>query len=147
MGALAEAADAGENIRREALLARGKLREATGATEAAYADFARLAAEDGDEASEEADYRAARCLLALGLADAVRNRAGGVELETTFIDEGFGSLDETALENCIRVLKDLAGGTRQVGIVSHVAKLEEDVWPQIAVSSGPRGSTVRIERR
>ena len=85
--------------------------------------------------------------LALGLADAVRNRAGGVELETTFIDEGFGSLDETALENCIRVLKDLAGGTRQVGIVSHVAKLEEDVWPQIAVSSGPRGSTVRIERR
>lgn len=85
--------------------------------------------------------------LALGLADAVRNHAGGIELETIFIDEGFGSLDDTALENCIRVLKDLAGGTRQVGIVSHVAKLEEDVWPQIAVSSGPRGSTVRIERR
>jgi exonuclease SbcC len=85
--------------------------------------------------------------LALGLADTVRNRAGGVELDSTFIDEGFGSLDDAVLDNCIRVLKDLAGGTRQVGIISHVAKLEEDVWPQIAVSSGPRGSTARIEKR
>ncbi|MBQ7252274.1 MAG: tetratricopeptide repeat protein, partial [Kiritimatiellae bacterium] len=68
--ALADAPDAGEKIRRDALLARGKLLEETGDTEAAYADFARLAAADGgEEAGEEADYRAARCLLALGLAD------------------------------------------------------------------------------
>lgn len=85
--------------------------------------------------------------LALGLADAVRNRAGGVELDSTFIDEGFGSLDDTVLDNCIRVLRDLAGGTRQVGIISHVAKLEEDIWPQIAVEAGGRGSTARIETR
>ncbi|MBQ7252180.1 MAG: hypothetical protein IJS32_06230, partial [Kiritimatiellae bacterium] len=85
--------------------------------------------------------------LALGLADVVRNHAGGVELDSVFIDEGFGSLDDAVLESCIRVLRDLAGGTRQVGIISHVAKLEEDVWPQIAVASGDRGSTVRIEKR
>lgn len=85
--------------------------------------------------------------LALGLADTVRNRAGGVELDSTFVDEGFGSLDDTVLDNCIRVLRDLAGGTRHVGIVSHVAKLEEDIWPQIAVEAGDRGSTARIEKR
>jgi len=69
LGALATAPDAGESIRRSALLARGKLLETTGETEAAYADFARLATEDGGETAEEADYRAARCLLALGLAE------------------------------------------------------------------------------
>ena len=70
-----------------------------------------------------------------------------MELDSTFVDEGFGSLDDTVLDNCIRVLRDLAGGTRQVGIVSHVAKLEEDIWPQIAVEAGDRGSTARIEKR
>ena len=85
--------------------------------------------------------------LALGLADVVRNHAGDIQLDSMFIDEGFGSLDETALENCVRVLKDLAGDARQVGVISHVSKLEEDVWPQIVVESGVRGSTVSIEKR
>ena len=85
--------------------------------------------------------------LALGLADAVRNHAGDVSLESVFIDEGFGSLDDDVLEKSIAVLKDLAGDSRQVGIISHVAKLEEDVWPQIVVESGDCGSAVRIERR
>ena len=85
--------------------------------------------------------------LALGLADTVRNHAGDVQLDSTFIDEGFGSLDDTALENCVRILKGLAGCSRQVGIISHVAKLEEDVWPQIVVESGDGGSTARIEKR
>jgi len=85
--------------------------------------------------------------LALGLADVVRNRAGGVQLDATFVDEGFGSLDDAALDNCLRVLRDLALGDRQVGIVSHVARLEEDVWPQIAVTSGPRGSRATVETR
>ena len=85
--------------------------------------------------------------LALGLADVVRNHAGDVQLDSTFIDEGFGALDDDRLELCMRVLKDLAGDSRQVGIVSHVAKLEENVWPQIVVESGDRGSTVRIDRR
>jgi DNA repair exonuclease SbcCD ATPase subunit len=85
--------------------------------------------------------------LALGLADVVRNHAGDVRLDSTFIDEGFGSLDDARLESCMRVLKDLAGDNRQVGIVSHVAKLEENVWPQIVVEAGADGSAVRIETR
>ncbi len=85
--------------------------------------------------------------LALGLADTVRNHAGDIQLESTFIDEGFGSLDDTALEDCVRILQDLARGSRQVGIISHVAKLEEDVWPQIVVERGEHGSTLRIAKR
>ncbi len=85
--------------------------------------------------------------LALGLADVVRNHAGDVQLDSLFIDEGFGSLDESVLESCVRVLRELSGGTRQVGVVSHVAKLEEDVWPQLVVEKGPDGSTVRIDER
>lgn len=85
--------------------------------------------------------------LALGLADVVRNHAGDVRLDSTFIDEGFGSLDDARLESCLRVLNDLAGDSRQVGIISHVGKLEENVWPQIAVEAGENGSTVRIETR
>lgn len=69
LAALSDAPDAGEDIRREALLAHGKLLESTGETEAAYADFARLAAGGAQDIAEEADYRAARCLLALGLSD------------------------------------------------------------------------------
>lgn len=85
--------------------------------------------------------------LALGLSDVVKNHAGSAGLDSTFIDEGFGSLDGDVLENCIRVLKDLAGGRRQVGIISHVEKLEEDIWPQIVVEGGATGSTARIEKR
>lgn len=86
--------------------------------------------------------------LALGLADVVRNHAGNVQLDSTFIDEGFGSLDEDVLRKCLDVLKDLVNGARQVGIISHVPELESNVWPQIVVtSSGRNGSTVRIEKR
>lgn len=85
--------------------------------------------------------------LALGLSDVVKNHAGSSGLDSTFIDEGFGSLDGDVLENCVRVLKDLAGGNRQVGIISHVEKLEEDIWPQIVVEGGATGSTARIEKR
>lgn len=85
--------------------------------------------------------------LALGLSDVVKSHAGSAGLDSTFIDEGFGSLDGDVLENCVRVLKDLAGGKRQVGIISHVEKLEEDIWPQIVVESGVHGSSARIEKR
>lgn len=85
--------------------------------------------------------------LALGLSDVVKSHAGSAGLDSTFIDEGFGSLDGDMLENCVRVLKDLAGGKRQVGIISHVEKLEEDIWPQIVVESGVKGSSARIEKR
>ena len=61
--------------------------------------------------------------LALGLADAVREEAGGLDLGTLFIDEGFGSLDDDSLEQVLTVLDGLREGGRAVGVVSHVADL------------------------
>lgn len=75
--------------------------------------------------------------LALGLADVVRNYAGNIQLDSTFIDEGFGSLDENTLEKCMEVLQSLThgeNGSRQVGIISHVSEMENRIWPQIIVA-------------
>ena len=71
--------------------------------------------------------------LALGLADTVREEAGGVELETLFIDEGFGSLDPEALESVLDVIDALRDGGRVVGIVSHVHELKERIPDRIEV--------------
>ncbi len=60
--------------------------------------------------------------LALGLADAVREEAGGLDLGTLFIDEGFGSLDDDSLEQVLTVLDGLREGGRAVGVVSHVGR-------------------------
>lgn len=87
--------------------------------------------------------------LALGLADVVRNHAGNVQLDSTFIDEGFGSLDGEALEKCMEVLQELAHGAnggRQVGVISHVSGMEDRIWPQIQVSfSETTGSHAAIK--
>lgn len=83
--------------------------------------------------------------LALGLSDVVRNHAGGVTIDSMYIDEGFGSLDDAVLDKAIGVLGDLAGDSRQVGIISHVAKLEESIPQKIIVTSGPCGSSAKIE--
>lgn len=84
--------------------------------------------------------------LALGLADVVRAEAGGVELDTMFIDEGFGSLDADKLEDVIGVLDELREGNRTVGIVSHVTELKERIAERIEVrrtdEAGP--STLRV---
>lgn len=82
--------------------------------------------------------------LALGLSDVVRSHSGGFSLETMFIDEGFGSLDEQALDQAMGVLHDLSGDTRQIGIISHVAKLSENITQKIYVSRSPEGSSVQI---
>jgi exonuclease SbcC len=83
--------------------------------------------------------------LALGLADVVRAEAGGVDLETLFIDEGFGSLDEQTLDQVLGVIDELRDRGRAVGIVSHVADLKERVTERLEVRRLPDGSsTARV---
>ncbi len=79
--------------------------------------------------------------LALGLADVVTAEAGGARLETLFVDEGFGSLDdEGTLETVLAELDKLRDGGRVVGIVSHVAELRHRILAQIRVEKGRAGS-------
>ena len=84
--------------------------------------------------------------LALGLSDVVRSHSGGYTLDTMFIDEGFGSLDEQSLDQAMEVLHELSGDTRQIGIISHVGKLSENISQKIYVRRSPKGSTVEIIR-
>ena len=82
--------------------------------------------------------------LALGLSDEIQSMAGGIRLETMFVDEGFGSLDEESLRQAIRALTSLTEGNRLVGIISHVAELKEKIDRQIVVTKG-RGGGSRVE--
>ncbi|HOX49621.1 MAG TPA: SbcC/MukB-like Walker B domain-containing protein, partial [Spirochaetales bacterium] len=81
--------------------------------------------------------------LALGLADTIRSRSGGVALDAVFIDEGFGSLDEEALDRAVTAL-DRARGARTIGIVSHVPELKSRIASRIEVTKGRGGSTVEL---
>ncbi|WP_328908875.1 SMC family ATPase [Streptomyces sp. NBC_00234] len=81
--------------------------------------------------------------LALGLADVVTDEAGGVRLDTLFIDEGFGSLDEQTLDEVLDVLDSLRERDRSVGIVSHVADLRRRIPAQLEVVKERQGSAVR----
>ncbi|MCZ0701909.1 exonuclease SbcC [Natronobacillus azotifigens] len=80
--------------------------------------------------------------LALGMADVVQAHAGGVQLETLFIDEGFGTLDELSLEQAIDCLKGLQQSNRILGIISHVPQLKEEIHAKLVITPSPRGSTV-----
>ena len=83
--------------------------------------------------------------LALGLSDEVQRAAGGIRLDTLFLDEGFGSLDDESLEQAIRVLVGLTEGNRLVGIISHVAALKDRIDLQVVVKkTRSGGSTVRL---
>ncbi|MGW5886325.1 SbcC/MukB-like Walker B domain-containing protein, partial [Streptomyces koyangensis] len=82
--------------------------------------------------------------LALGLADVVTDEAGGVRLDTLFIDEGFGSLDDQTLDDVLDVLDTLRERDRSVGIVSHVADLRRRVHTQLEVVKGRDGSRLRV---
>lgn len=84
--------------------------------------------------------------LALGLSGTVQAHAGGQKVDAMFIDEGFGSLDDNSLDKAIGVLDRLAGGTRQIGIISHVAKLEECVPQKIIVKGSAKGSSLDFAR-
>ena len=83
--------------------------------------------------------------LALGLSDEVQSAAGGIRLETMFVDEGFGSLDEESLSQAIRALSSLSEGNRLVGIISHVGELRDKIDRQLIVTKDKHGSGSRVE--
>ena len=78
--------------------------------------------------------------LALGLAEVVQAHAGGIHLETVFVDEGFGSLDDESLDLAISALMGLGEGGRLVGIISHVSELRERVDARLEISADKSGS-------
>ena len=87
--------------------------------------------------------------LALGLSDEIQSIAGGIQIDTMFVDEGFGSLDEAALSQALKALANLADKNRMVGIISHVAELKDSINKKILVTKtmgadGP-GSYIKIE--
>ena len=79
--------------------------------------------------------------LALGLSDEVQSSFGGIRLETMFIDEGFGSLDEESLSQALKVLTELGDGNRSVAIISHVAELKERIDKQVVVTINKFGGS------
>ncbi|WP_439592777.1 AAA family ATPase [Microbacterium sp.] len=80
--------------------------------------------------------------LALGLAEVVTSRAGGVRLDTLFVDEGFGSLDDDTLDLAMRTLDELRQGGRTVGLISHVAAMKEQLPAQLVVEATAHGPSV-----
>ena len=80
--------------------------------------------------------------LALGLADEIQSSAGGIQVDTMFVDEGFGSLDEESLNQAMGALKNLTEGNRLVGIISHVSELKERIENQIVVTKKNAGGSV-----
>jgi len=84
--------------------------------------------------------------LALGLADVIAQEAGGTELDTLFVDEGFGSLDPDTLEDVMDTLDSLREGGRVVGVVSHVTEMRDRIPVQLHVTKGRSGSSVRLSR-
>ena len=82
--------------------------------------------------------------LALGLSDVVQQSAGGIRLDSMFVDEGFGALDSEVLELAVRTLYDMAGGNRVIGIISHVAELSERIEKQVRVEKTASGSKISL---
>lgn len=83
--------------------------------------------------------------LALGLSDAIQQNAGGIQMETMFVDEGFGSLDGETLQRAMSALTDLSANGRLVGIISHVDELKNTIQKQIRVrKKDGQGSSVEI---
>ena len=80
--------------------------------------------------------------LALGLAEVVSNQAGGIRLDTLFIDEGFGALDPETLEIAMTTLDGLRAGGRTIGLISHVDSMKEQIPAKLAVTVTPRGDSV-----
>lgn len=81
--------------------------------------------------------------LALGMADQIQESSGSLNLDVMFIDEGFGSLDEHSRNQAVRVLKQMAGGSRMIGIISHVAELKQEIEDLLIVTKDEHGSHTR----
>lgn len=79
--------------------------------------------------------------LALGLSDEIQSSCGGIKLETMFVDEGFGSLDEDSLSQAMKALSQLADNHRLVGIISHVGELKQKIDKQIVVTKDKAGGS------
>jgi len=85
--------------------------------------------------------------LALGMSDEIQSQAGGIQIDTMFIDEGFGTLDQDSLNNAIQTLMKLSGENRLVGIISHVKELKERIHKGIIVTKdlhGSHGSAAKV---
>jgi exonuclease SbcC len=83
--------------------------------------------------------------MALGMSDIIQNTAGRIHIDTMFIDEGFGSLSENTRMQAIKILNDLSGGKRLVGIISHVTELKAQIETKLLVTKGEKGSRARWE--
>ena len=81
--------------------------------------------------------------LALGMADQIQESSAAINLDMMFIDEGFGSLDEHSRNQAVRVLQHMAGGSKLIGIISHVTELKQEIEDQLMVSKDENGSSVR----
>ena len=80
--------------------------------------------------------------LALGLSDEIQSYAGGIRMDSMFVDEGFGALDEEALHQAMKALARLTEGNRLVGIISHVSELKEQIEKKIIVTKGRDGGGI-----
>ncbi len=80
--------------------------------------------------------------LALGLSDEIQSQSGGIQLDTMFVDEGFGSLDDNSLKQAMEALASLTEGNKLVGIISHVDALKEKIEKQIKVTKGKAGGSL-----
>ena len=78
------------------------------------------------------------------MSDVIQASAGGVRLDSMFVDEGFGALDDESLGQAIEVLSKLSDGTRNVGIISHVSELKEMIDKKLIVKRGTKGSSVQV---
>ena len=83
--------------------------------------------------------------MALGLSDIVQAHAGGVEIDALFIDEGFGSLDSTSLQQALLALQELSGQRKFIGVISHVPDLKTQIERQIIVEKTAEGSALRLQ--
>ncbi len=85
--------------------------------------------------------------MALGMADVVTRRAGGITLETMFVDEGFGSLDDETRDQAIKVLQTQVGAGKVIGIISHVGELKEQIETRLVITKDEGGSKAIWQRR
>lgn len=81
--------------------------------------------------------------LALGMADQIQQSSSAIHLDMMFIDEGFGSLDSQSRDQAVRVLQQMAGGSKLIGIISHVSELKQEIEDQLIVSKDEDGSSAR----